>query len=576
MLGEHLPCLTMGDVDLSYARGAAPQPSRRARSAALGHRRRRQGGGAVEQRRSCVRLRVRPVARRRRLVPGEPAQRGGREPLRARRLRLRGACSSTARTRRWSRRCAPGCPRCVCWSASISRARSRRRSRSGSKAVGDAPMDVPTLDDLAMIAGTGGTTGQPKGVMLSGRNLETMSALTLMGYPFEGRPSYLALAPLTHAAGVLCLPVMALGGRVVIMPKPDLTEFLTLIERHRITHTFLPPTLIYMLLEHPLLAQTQRDSLQCFWYGAAPISAARLEEALHQDRPGDGAAVRPDRGADDDLDDGAARALQRRRLGGAATPVVCRPARAAGAGGDDEHRRRLAAARRDRRDRDPRLAGDDGLLQGPGGHRGSRAATAGTTPATSAASTTTASCYIVDRAKDMIISGGFNVYSVEVEQALMQHPDVQDSAVIGLPDDKWGEKVVAVLQLHAGRQRRPARDPGLREGAHRQRQGAQARRDLARPAALEGRQGAEEGHPRRDAEARNGRRSMSKAFVAGVGMIPFTKPGANEPYPRMARGRGPPRAGRRRDRTSTRCSRPTSATSTATPPAARRRCTRWA
>ena len=59
--------------------------------------------------------------------------------------------------------------------------------------------------------------------------------------------------------------------------------------------------------------------------------------------------------------------------------------------------------------------------------------------------------YIVDRAKDMIISGGFNVYSVEVEQALMQHPDVQDSAVIGLPDEKWGERVVAVLQLHAGR-----------------------------------------------------------------------------------------------------------------------------
>ena len=61
--------------------------------------------------------------------------------------------------------------------------------------------------------------------------------------------------------------------------------------------------------------------------------------------------------------------------------------------------------------------------------------------------------YIVDRAKDMIITGGFNVYSVEVEQALMQHPDVQDSAVIGLPDDKWGEKVVAVVQLHAGRTR---------------------------------------------------------------------------------------------------------------------------
>ena len=59
--------------------------------------------------------------------------------------------------------------------------------------------------------------------------------------------------------------------------------------------------------------------------------------------------------------------------------------------------------------------------------------------------------YIVDRAKDMIITGGFNVYSIEVEQALLQHPDVMDSAVFGLPDAKWGERVAAVVQLHAGR-----------------------------------------------------------------------------------------------------------------------------
>ena len=67
---------------------------------------------------------------------------------------------------------------------------------------GDEPFEVTAADDIAMIAGTGGTTGQPKGVMLSGRNLETMSALTLMSYPFDGRPVYLALSPLTHAAGV--------------------------------------------------------------------------------------------------------------------------------------------------------------------------------------------------------------------------------------------------------------------------------------------------------------------------------------------------------------------------------------
>ncbi len=60
--------------------------------------------------------------------------------------------------------------------------------------------------------------------------------------------------------------------------------------------------------------------------------------------------------------------------------------------------------------------------------------------------------HIVDRAKDMIISGGFNVYSAEVEHALLEHPAVRDCAVVGLPDDKWGERVTAVLELHAGAQ----------------------------------------------------------------------------------------------------------------------------
>ena len=147
--------------------------------------------------------------------------------------------------------------------------------------------------------------GRPKGVMLTGHNIETMTAITLMSYPFEGRPVYLALAPLTHAAGVLCFPIMALGGEVVIMPKPDLGCVpRERAEAHRVTHTFLPPTLIYMLLEHADLADTDLGSLQCFWYGAAPISPTRLGEAIDQDRAGHGATVRPKRSADDDLDDG--------------------------------------------------------------------------------------------------------------------------------------------------------------------------------------------------------------------------------------------------------------------------------
>ncbi|WP_422087566.1 AMP-binding protein [Variovorax sp.] len=315
----------------------------------------------------------------------------------------------------------------------------------------DSPIDIPPPDDVAMIAGTGGTTGQPKGVMLSGRNLEAMSALTLMGYPFEGRPAYLALAPLTHAAGVLCLPVMALGGRVVIMPRPDLGEFLGLIESHSITHTFLPPTLIYMLLQHPELASTQLDSLQCFWYGAAPMSAARLEEALQKIGPvmaqlfGQTEAPMMISMMSPREHFNADGTVARHRLSSAGRPgplvqvgVMNGDGALLPAGESGEIVVRGSLVMQGYY-KDPRATeearrfgwhhtGDIGYLDADG------------------------YLYIVDRAKDMIISGGFNVYSAEVEQALMQHPDVQDSAVVGLPDEKWGERVVAVLQLHAGRQ----------------------------------------------------------------------------------------------------------------------------
>ncbi|MBE7190443.1 MAG: AMP-binding protein, partial [Jatrophihabitans endophyticus] len=146
--------------------------------------------------------------------------------------------------------------------------------------AGGEAVDRQPVDDLAMIVGTGGTTGRPKGVQLTGSNLETMTAITLMSYPWQPRPVYLALAPLTHAAGVLCFPVLCHGGSIVVMRSPDVGNFLDLVERHRVTHTFLPPTLIYLVLDHPSLDGRDLGSLQCFWYGAAPMSAARLEEAL--------------------------------------------------------------------------------------------------------------------------------------------------------------------------------------------------------------------------------------------------------------------------------------------------------
>jgi acyl-CoA synthetase (AMP-forming)/AMP-acid ligase II len=318
------------------------------------------------------------------------------------------------------------------------------------KDADDEFLEVGTVEDVAMIAGTGGTTGKPKGVMLTGRNLETMSALTLMSYPFDDRPVYLALAPLTHAAGVLCLPILALGGRIVIMPKADLAEFLRLIAARRVTHTFLPPTLIYMLLEHPDLPGTDLSSLQCFWYGAAPISAARLAEAIGKIGP-----------------------VMAQLFGQTEAPMMISTM------APNDHfnadgtiaTTRLASAGRPTPLTQVAVMDEDGRML-PVGERGEIVVRGSLVMAgyyKNPAATAEASrhgwhhtgdigyldeenfLFIVDRAKDMIITGGFNVYSIEVEQALLQHPDVMDSAVFGLPDEKWGERVAAVVQLHAGR-----------------------------------------------------------------------------------------------------------------------------
>jgi fatty-acyl-CoA synthase len=300
--------------------------------------------------------------------------------------------------------------------------------------------------DLVMIVGTGGTTGRPKGVMLTGTNLETMSAITLMSYPFEGRPVYLALAPLTHAAGVLCFPVLALGGEVVVMRRPDVGSFLEHVERHRVTHTFLPPTLIYMVLAHPGLDATDWSSLQCFWYGAAPMSATRLEEALTRIGP-----------------------VMAQLFGQTEAPMMIStmaPRDHFRADGSIAHER-LSSAGRPAPLVTVQIMAEDGSLL-PRGERGeivvrSSLVMAGyhrNPEATAAASAhgwhhtgdigyldEDNFLHIVDRAKDMVITGGFNVYSTEVEQALMQHPAVQDCAVVGLPDEKWGERVTAVVQL---------------------------------------------------------------------------------------------------------------------------------
>ncbi|MBM7517694.1 acyl-CoA synthetase [Nocardioides nitrophenolicus] len=320
-------------------------------------------------------------------------------------------------------------------------------------ATGTEQVDRPADDDLAMIVGTGGTTGRPKGVMLTGANLETMTALTLIGYPWPerpARPTYLALAPLTHAAGVLCFPVLTQGGAIVVMRQPDVGAFLTAVQEHRVTHTFLPPTLIYMVLDHPALEITDLSSLQCFWYGAAPMSARRLEEALTRIGP-----------------------VLAQLFGQTEAPMMIStmaPRDHFRADGSIAHER-LSSAGRPAPLVTVSIMAEDGTVLPPG-ERGEivvRSSLVMRGYYENPEATAEASAYgwhhtgdigyvdedgflfIVDRAKDMVITGGFNVYSTEVEQALMAHPAVADCAVIGLPDEKWGERLTAVLQLRPGR-----------------------------------------------------------------------------------------------------------------------------
>ncbi|WP_363290385.1 AMP-binding protein, partial [Streptomyces sp. NPDC050619] len=254
--------------------------------------------------------------------------------------------------------------------------------------------------------------------------------------------------PLTHSAGVFCLPILALGGRIVVIPRGDYGEFLEAIGRYRVTHTLLPPTAIYMLLDHPRLDAAQLDSLQCFWYGAAPISPERLAQALQRIGP------------------------MAQFFGQTEAPMVVStlaPADHYNADGSLAPARLTSAGRPSALTQVAIMDADGGLLAT--GERGEIVVRGSLVmagyyknPQASAEASrhgwhhtgdigyldADGFLYVVDRAKDMIITGGFNVYSIEVEQALQAHPAVRDCAVVGLPDEKWGERIVAVVELREG------------------------------------------------------------------------------------------------------------------------------
>ncbi|WP_420991994.1 AMP-binding protein [Cupriavidus sp. 30B13] len=312
---------------------------------------------------------------------------------------------------------------------------------SASMEDGDFPLEVQA-GDVFKISYTGGTTGKPKGVVHHHRTAVTMAMQQLACWEWPDQVRFLATTPISHAAGAAILPTFLRGGTVYFLDKYDAPRFLEAVARHRITCTFLVPSQIYGLLDFPGLERHDLSSLHRIWYGAAPMAPARLAEALgkigqvfgqiygqaeapmtvtylraDEHDPGRphlmGSCGRPIPGNEVRLLDARLREVPPGEIGELCVrgPLV------------------MSGYLNRPEETDKAFAGD-WLHTGDMARRDAEGY-----------------LYLVDRAKDMIISGGFNVYSSEVENCLALHPAVAMSAVIGVPHAKWGEAVTALVVL---------------------------------------------------------------------------------------------------------------------------------
>jgi long-chain acyl-CoA synthetase len=317
---------------------------------------------------------------------------------------------------------------------------------SGNEPAADADR---TGADLFGIFYTGGTTGRSKGVMLSHDNvIAGANAAYAEGY-YREEAVYLISGGLFHASGSWpFVGLMGSGGQGVIMPSFEPGSALELIEKHRINEALLVPTMIQMMLDHPNFATADISSLRRIIYGAAPITEALLDRALkalpnvtfiqaygqtelsplactlhHEHLLGEArargrhrAAGRATYGMEIEIVDAEDRPVPRGTVG----EIIARGANMML--GYWQRPEETAKAMRG----GWMHTGDGGWMDEDG------------------------FVYVVDRVKDMIISGGENVYSVEVENAIARHPAVSQCAVVGIPHPQWGEQVHAFVVVRQG------------------------------------------------------------------------------------------------------------------------------
>ena len=310
-----------------------------------------------------------------------------------------------------------------------------------------APLvDESESAEIAWLAYTGGTTGRSKGVMIPHRSIAAMSALIVSDWDWPADIRYLAATPISHAAGITLYPVMLRGGFARLVNGFDVEAWCRTVEEEKITSCFLVPTIIYGLIDAASVrAKYDLSSLQMIVYGAAPMSPDRLLEGMR-----------------------IFGQVFVQLYGQTEAPQIITTLRKIDH--DPAHVRRLGSCGRPSPTVDVKLF--DASMEEVGINEPGEICLRGTLvmdgywkrpEATEeafrggwlhtgdvAVKDEDGYLYIVDRTKDMIISGGFNIYPREVEDALMSHGAVASAAVIGVPDDKWGEAVKAFVVLKPG------------------------------------------------------------------------------------------------------------------------------
>lgn len=313
-------------------------------------------------------------------------------------------------------------------------------------------------DDTYQLGATSGTTGIPKAAVLSHRNAYASLMCWAAELPDEGHSTNLQNIPLFfNPGGVSGIhPVLLKGGRSVIFPAFDPASFLRAVPEYGVTHSILVPTMIGMVLDHPEAEEHDLSSLVAIGCGGSPIP----REILERGRRIFGDVFHPMYGMAESYSCGLALRKkdqftegtdeQVRRLGSAGGPHLLVDVRVVDEAGDDVPHDNSEAG-------EIWLRGDPvsgGYFRMPDETAASRS---GEWFRTGDLATVDNGGFvtIVDRLKDIIITGGINVFSVEIERVLHAHPAVAQAAVIGVPDPKWGEAIHAVVTLAPGQAAEP-------------------------------------------------------------------------------------------------------------------------